>query len=162
MDCKPSNFPLKYLSVPLSNKKFGKLQYQPLFTKMEGKLSIWKAGLLLIGGRGTLINATLSAMLIYFMSTFILPKWLTKKIDKIRRKFLWHGHKENQQQVGYMSLIAWDIVITPKNRGGLGVKNLITMNKALMAKLVWNFIQPKRQWWLNFLSYTHWPWDMAG
>ena len=63
---------------------------------MENKLSTWKANLLSIGGRVTLINATLSAMPISFMSTFMLPKWLIRKIDKIRRKFLWHGHKENQ------------------------------------------------------------------
>ncbi|XP_078150208.1 uncharacterized protein LOC144545516 [Carex rostrata] len=162
MGCKPSKFPMKYLGMPLSNKKLDKSQYQPLITKMEKILSTWKASLLSIGGRVTLINATLSAMPIYFMSTFMLPKWVLKRIDKIRRKFLWHGHKENQQQNRYISLVAWDTVITPKIKGGLGIKNLATMNSALMAKLVWNFIQPERQWWLHFLPHAHRPWDMSG
>lgn len=117
MNCNASNFPLKYLGMPLSNKKqIGKDQYQPLVTKMENKLFTWNAGLLSIGERVTLINATLSAIPIYFMSTLMLLKWLIKKIDKIRRKFIWHGHKKNQHQDRYISLIAWDIVITPKNR----------------------------------------------
>lgn len=88
MGCIPSRFPLKYLGMPLSNKKLTKDQYLPLITRMENKLATWKASSLSIGGRVTLINATLTAMPIYMMSTFMLPKWVILKIDRIRRRFL--------------------------------------------------------------------------
>lgn len=69
--------------MPLSDKRLAQAQYNPLITKIENRLQTWKAKTLSIGGRITLINAVLTAMPLYFMSTFILPKWVIKKIDKI-------------------------------------------------------------------------------
>jgi hypothetical protein len=41
-----------------------------------------------IAGRGVLINAVLSAKPVYFRSLYLLPKWVIKAIDNIRRRFL--------------------------------------------------------------------------
>jgi hypothetical protein len=83
--------------------------------------------MLSVGERLTLLSATLSTMPTFFMSTFMLSKWTIKEIDKIRRKFLWHGHK-NQTRGIYVNPIAWHIVIKPKYIGGLGVLDLTIMN----------------------------------
>jgi hypothetical protein len=56
-----------------------------------------------------------------------------KKIDKIRRNFLWHGHKKNTSDK-HVNLVAWGTVTMPKKLGGLGVIDFATMNKALMTK----------------------------
>lgn len=98
--------------MPLSNKKLKKDHYLPLIQKIANKLTTWKANLLSIGGRMVLLNATLTAMPIYYMQTFLLPKWVIETIDKIRKRFLWHGH--NGQEGRYMSLVAWEIVTRPK------------------------------------------------
>lgn len=42
-----------------------------------------------------MLNAVLSALPTYFMMVFKLPKWVIKQIDKIKRKFLWHGVGEH-------------------------------------------------------------------
>jgi hypothetical protein len=44
-----------------------------------------------------------------------------KKIDKIRRSFLWKG-EENAN--GGHCLVNWPMVTHPKDLGGLGVSNL--------------------------------------
>jgi hypothetical protein len=93
----------------------------------------WKAPLLSKGGRLTLVNSTLTSMPIFCMSTFILPSWVIKEIDKIRRNFLWHGHKENTTG-RHVNLVAWATVTMPKKLGGLRVMDLATMNKAIMVK----------------------------
>lgn len=43
-----------------------------------------------------------------------------------------------------MSLIAWENVTQPKSLGGLGVKNLETMNQALLTKIMWKQLQNRR------------------
>jgi hypothetical protein len=86
--CKATDFSFQYLDMPLSNKKIKKKNYLPLIQRVKNKLSGWKTPLLSSGGRSTLMNSTLSAIPILFMFTFILPSWVIKEIDKIRRKFL--------------------------------------------------------------------------
>jgi Reverse transcriptase (RNA-dependent DNA polymerase) len=139
MECVPSNFPITYLGMPLSDRRLTKEHFKALIMAIQSKLQGWKASLLSSGGRLTLLNSTLSTIPIFFMSTFMLPIWVINEIDKIRRRFLWHGHKE-QIQRRYMSPISWDMVTRPKNMGGLGVLDLKIMNQALMAKNIWHFL----------------------
>jgi len=53
-----------------------------------------------------------------------------KRLDNIRRKFLWHGNKERK---GF-HLVKWQGVITSKKVGGMGIKNLKVQSKALRMK----------------------------
>jgi antibiotic biosynthesis monooxygenase (ABM) superfamily enzyme len=46
------------------------------------------ANKLSIAGRIVILNLVLSAILVYFMSMFLLPNWMIKKIDKVIRNFL--------------------------------------------------------------------------
>jgi hypothetical protein len=39
----------------------------------------------------------LSSIVLYHMTVFQLSKWAIKKIDKIKRQFLWHGPDEHQR-----------------------------------------------------------------
>jgi hypothetical protein len=73
------------------------------------------------------------------MSTFILPNWIIKEIDKIQIRFLWHGHKKGTME-RYISPITWEMITKLKYMGGMGVKDLKYMNQALMTKHIWNWI----------------------
>jgi hypothetical protein len=42
-------------------------------------------------GRLALVNSVLTSSMTYFLTVFDPPVWMTKKIDKIRRSFLWCG-----------------------------------------------------------------------
>jgi len=61
---------------------------QPLIDRVASKLPTWKGKLMDKEGRLTLVKSVLSAMPVYFLTVFSLPKWTIKKIDKIRRSFL--------------------------------------------------------------------------
>lgn len=56
INCKVVQFPVIYLGMSLSNKILRKEHYMPLIQKVTKKLTTWKASLLLIGGRITLLN----------------------------------------------------------------------------------------------------------
>jgi hypothetical protein len=88
----------------------------------------WKGKLLNKTGRLTLINSVLSAVVIYHMIVFPLSKWAIKKIDRIRRNFLWY---ESEETRNVNCLINWKRVQRPKKLGGLGVLDLSKFNMTL-------------------------------
>lgn len=95
---------------------------------MDRKLPGWKANALSLGGRLTLLNASLSATPTYFLSFFKAPDWVIKKMDRIRRSFFWAGSAIK---------VSWRVVCSPRNVGGLGVRDLRSFNYALLAKWWW-------------------------
>jgi hypothetical protein len=131
LGCKQGNFPITYLGLPLSDRKLSKVDYLPLIECIGKRLPGWKAAKLSTGGRLLLINAVLAAIPVYFMSMFMLPKWVIQKIDKIRRRFLWHGHKEMLDQKRPMYLARWELVTRPKKWGALELVALQQQTKAL-------------------------------
>jgi hypothetical protein len=121
--------------------------YLPLIQQEERRLSGWQANRLSIGGRLTLMNSVLTSQPIYFMSIFLLPKWVINKLDRIRRRFHWHGHKEAQGLQRPICLVKWCLVTRSRQMGGLGVKELRSMNEALLLKWMWWWIQSDQAWW---------------
>ena len=78
-------------------------------------------------GRLTLIEAVLSAIPTYYLSIFRLSSGVSKELEKIMRNFLWKGADRD----GGDHLVSWKMVSRPKRKGGLGIGNLRSKNKAL-------------------------------
>lgn len=70
----------------------------------------------------------------YLFTIFPPPKWLLKKIDRIRRSFLWCGEDEAH---GSKCLINWTKVCSPKVYDGLGIKDLERFSRALRLRWLW-------------------------
>lgn len=130
LGCSLSQFPINYLGLPLTIKRPTKALYMPLIEKLESKFEGWKGRLISRGGHLQLVNSVLSAIPIYFMSSFLLPKWVIKRLDRIRRRFLW-GQNETRKGI---SLIEWSAVCFPKTNGGMGVTNLLIRNYSLLLR----------------------------
>lgn len=56
----------------------------------------WKAQYLSLGGRLTLINTVLDSLPTYVKSLVPISTKVAKKLDKLRRDFLWLGNKEGK------------------------------------------------------------------
>ena len=88
-------------------------------------------------GRLTLLQAVIYAMPIFQIMAIRPPVWLTKKINKAARAFLW-ANKETA--TGSQCLINWRRVCTPKTygpMGGLGLPNLAARSTALRCRWLW-------------------------
>ena len=74
---------------------------------------------------------------------------ITNNISMEIRNFLWQGGKVRYKK---FHLIKWDVVKAPKFNGGLGIRDLEQMNKALGAKLVWRMVTGNRDWWKEVIK----------
>lgn len=84
LGCKEKHFLIKYLRLPIKLGKLSKRDWFPLLDSVQRKLERWRGKLLSLGGRIALLSTVLSATPLYYMFFLVLPKWVRKKIDKIK------------------------------------------------------------------------------
>nr|XP_043625586.1 uncharacterized protein LOC122597011 [Erigeron canadensis] len=95
----------------------------------------WKKGFWIGGinpsfaGRLQLIRSVLSSMHVYWASIFILPSRIVNDLEKTMRGFLWCQGPMQQGK----AKVAWKDICVPKYEGGLSIRRISDMNKALMA-----------------------------
>ncbi|KAL2235456.1 UNVERIFIED_CONTAM: hypothetical protein Sindi_1277800 [Sesamum indicum] len=114
----------------------------------EGHLPMRYLGISLsYAGRVQIIKYVLSALSLYWASAFILPKKVINEIEKRLRTFLWKGTTSS----GYAK-VAWKDVCRPMDEGGLGFKDISTLNRALMSRKLCDVIQCDRtSIWVQWL-----------
>ncbi|GJY14724.1 putative RNA-directed DNA polymerase, eukaryota, reverse transcriptase zinc-binding domain protein [Tanacetum coccineum] len=151
--CLASQFPSSYFGLPIGAKMSRCRNWDPLIERFQKRLSKWKANTLSIGGRVTLIKSVLGSLGVYYFSTFKAPKKVIHKLESIRRRFFWGGNNE----VDKISWIAWDKVLLPRNKGGLGIDSLLASNQSLLAKWWWRFRNEDSSLWCKVIRSIHGP-----
>lgn len=73
LPCKVTQFPCKYLGMPLSVKKLAKNDFYPLIDAIADRLPGWKAVVIHPASRATLIKSVLSAIPIYQLIALQCP-----------------------------------------------------------------------------------------
>ena len=89
--------------------------------------------------RTTIINSSLTSLVLYMLSFYGISIGIKKKLDRPRVNFLWSG-QENKPKY---HLVAWEKVCRPKDLGGLGILDLEIMNIALLSKWLWLFFNER-------------------
>ncbi|KAF7801954.1 ribonuclease H [Senna tora] len=87
-----------------------------------------------MAGRVSLIKSVTSSIPIFHMQNNSIPQSIIQEFEKAERKFLW-GEEENKRKLHTYS---WEVACTSKENGGLGIRKLTTMNRALICKTAWN------------------------
>jgi hypothetical protein len=112
--------------------KISRTMLQPVIQREDSRLPGWMPRMLGSGAQVQLINSVVSAISNFFMACILWDKASIEAIDRLMRAFLWKNKKDIH---GGHCLIAWDVVTMPKEQGGLGIRNLLRHNQALMANL---------------------------
>ena len=154
LNCRILPLPFTYLGIPIGANPRRSELWDPVIRKCERKLARWKQKHLSFGGRVTLIQSTLSAIPIYFLSFFRLPDRVADKLIGLLRRFLWGGGSEQRK----ITWVKWEIVCLPKEKGGLGIKDIRTFNKALLGKWRWDMLQQNKELWSRILDSKYGGW----
>ena len=135
--------PIRYLGVPLVDRRLRIRDWQPVLDKVETRLGGWRARFLSRGGGGghlVLLKAVLSAIPTYFMAIFTMPAGVRLRLESVMRGFFWRGPRQEGSRG--VALVAWENVCRPVSQGGLGVPHLQQANTALLTKWVARLMQP--------------------
>ncbi|XP_021971422.1 uncharacterized protein LOC110866587 [Helianthus annuus] len=130
---------------------FAKCIMYTILDKFKSKLSKWKARSLSFSGRVTLAKSVLGSLPAYFLSIFAAPKCVLKKLESIRRDFVW-GFSDSKKKLRW---IKWDGILKSKKRGGLGIGKLADFNLAMLSKWWWRHKADPNQLWARVISSIH-------
>ncbi|KAL2250082.1 UNVERIFIED_CONTAM: hypothetical protein Sindi_2481900, partial [Sesamum indicum] len=139
--------PMRYLGLPLISSRLTIADCRPLLQKIDKRIAGWEGTTISSVGRVQIIKSVLISLSLYWASAFILPKKVINEIEKRLRAFLWKGTMNS----GYAK-VAWKDICRPKEEGGLGFKDISTLNRALMTKKLCDVIRCDRtSIWVEWL-----------
>ncbi|KAJ0230967.1 Reverse transcriptase domain-containing protein [Hirschfeldia incana] len=145
---KQGSLPVRYLGVPLSAKKMHKSDFKPLLDKIEVKFNSWTVKHLSFAGRFQLIQAVIYSTITFWTSIFILPNECIRILERMCSAFLWRGAPQSARS----AKVSWEIVCTPREEGGLGLKRLEAWNKVLALKLIWLLFAAGGSLWVSWMK----------
>lgn len=143
----------KYLGLPecFSGSKVDLFSYLKDIT--QGRLDVWFYQLLSQGGKEVLIKSTGSSISTFAMSCFKLPKTITDKLSSMLAAFWW-GSEPNHRKIHW---IFWERLCLPKDKGGMGFKDLESFNLAMLAKQAWKLLTTPDCLIARFLKSRYYP-----
>nr|XP_051229849.1 uncharacterized protein LOC127347725 [Lolium perenne] len=120
----------KYLGMPsdVGRSKMGAFKYikDRIWSRIQG----WLERLLSAGGKDVMIKSVVQAIPIFSMACFKLPKGLCQCINTMIRKFWW-GCREGERKPSWVS---WKDMCKPKHMGGLGFRDIRTVQSSSFGK----------------------------
>ena len=146
--CKIGVLPSFYLSLSLGAHHNSVTIWDNIEERFQKKLALWKRQYISKGGRLTLLRSTLSRLPICHMSLFRLPRRVKLRLEHIQRYFLWgEGSLDKKPH-----LVKWATIFYAKKEGGLGVRGLYNLNKALLSKWLRCFANERDSLWRKVIS----------
>ncbi|GKE75603.1 hypothetical protein Tco_1537644, partial [Tanacetum coccineum] len=101
--CKSQSMPFVYLGLRVGMNMSRLKGWDPILDKFKNRLSKWKASMLSIGGRTTLVSSVLGALGIYYLLLFPMPVNIEKNLEAMRAKFFWGSTVDDKK----MQWIEW-------------------------------------------------------
>lgn len=145
--CDIGSMPFTYLGLPMGTSKPKMEDLTPIMDRVERRLSACSTWLS-YSGRLQMINSAITPITTYAMCTIKLPKGVIENIDRVRKQCLWRGNSENKKGG---NLVAWPVVLLPKDKGGLSIQNLSLQNDALLIKQLSKFYNKANIPWVQLI-----------
>jgi hypothetical protein len=99
----------------------------------------------------TLLKSVANAIPTYLMFIFLFLKSICSDIDTTLLKFWWGFPQEKKHNLSFLS---WHSICQPKALGGLGIRSMELLNKALLSRLGWKLTSNQPLLWVDVLRST--------
>lgn len=129
LSCGVGAIPFKFLCVMVGDSPRKTVIWKDVVRSIRSRLQSQSGRFLSVGGV-VLINYVMNAIPMYTLSFHRAPRKVIKEIKSIQRKFLQKG-VEGERGVNWFS---WDNLCRENEDGGLGVRDIETMNVSLLMK----------------------------
>ncbi|WOK97952.1 hypothetical protein Cni_G06660 [Canna indica] len=130
LEMREGKFPMMYLGTMISHKRLNMEQEEKVVSKVERKIETWAKGMVSQAGKCILINSVVCSIPAHSMMTSWVSERSVNRIVKIAREFFWAtGNSEKPAK-----LIGWKKITARRSEGGLGIRDLFIMKKALVGK----------------------------
>ncbi|XP_068331493.1 uncharacterized protein [Pyrus communis] len=126
----------KYLGIQADFGGLKRKVFEDVRNRVDEQINGWAKQFQSIAGNEVLIKSVAVALPNYTMSCFQLPIQLAKEIEQVIARFLWRDQKTKKG----VHWVAWSKVAKRKSKGGLGFKEIISLNLAMLAKVGWHII----------------------
>lgn len=118
-----------YLGIPIDFQVSKVHHFTHLLDKVYTRISSWTHTLLSQPAKVIIINSILIGALMHYLAVFRIPTTIASKLDNMFAAFFW---KDNQGKG-----LHWKkhiIIQKPRGEGGLGIRNIGILNKALLMR----------------------------
>lgn len=120
----------KYLGLPELFSRRKRDLFSSIVDRIRLRAASWSTRRLSPAKKLTMLKFVLSAIPTYTMSCFPLPIGLCKQIQSVLTRFWWDA----DPSVRKLCWVAWDSLTQHKSDGGLGFRDILDFNTAMLAK----------------------------
>lgn len=143
----------KYLGIPSDWGGSKKKMFDWILARVNMKLEGWKENFLSKAGKEILLKTVVQALPQYAMSIFKIPLSICRAIERKIASFWW---KNNENRAG-LHWKNWDTLKSRKDEGGLGFRDLIKFNEALLGWQAWRLMQNPTSLWSRLFKGLYFP-----
>ena len=120
LGCGVAKLPMTFLGVPVGGNMGRCENWARIVQKFKSKLCQWKARMLSVGGRLTLLKSVVSNLPTYYMSLYLMPVTVQKQLESMRNRFFLGGDLGEKK----VPWVKWNICLASKATGGLGIGSI--------------------------------------
>ena len=129
--------------------RFGKLDlaaqnWDPLFSKIEKSLDLYKSRNLSLRGRAVIANTCALAKLWYLGRVLTCPNNFISKVHRLVFQFIWNDRRE---------AISRNTLFLPVGKGGIGIFNIFLKFKAFAIQHIADFLHGEWAPWKDLAKY---------